>query len=185
MRTASRLARMVFAFPAMLAAQEKVNADSQVLADFGKRVADYVKLHHIVSAQMPGLKSTNSPDAIQHHEHELAEHIRVIRRNVQQGSIFTQPIVAEFRRLLNITLSGSDATHIRQSLQHAEPLRSRLLRINGSYPAGLPLQSIPPSLLLNLPPLPPEVEYRIVGHDLILRDVGANLIVDFIPGVIP
>lgn len=34
-----------------------------------------------------------------------------------------------------------------------------------------------------LPPLPKEVEYRIVAGHLILRDTGANLIVDFIPEV--
>ena len=40
---------------------------------------------------------------------------------------------------------------------------------------------MPPSLLLNLPKLPKELEYRFVDHELIVRDVAANLIVDFIP----
>ena len=31
----------------------------------------------------------------------------------------------------------------------------------------------------------PEVEYRVVGHDLLLRDVEANLVVDLIPNAIP
>jgi hypothetical protein len=38
---------------------------------------------------------------------------------------------------------------------------------------------------LNLPPVPPEVEYRVVGHALILRDIDANLIVDSVWNVIP
>ena len=63
-------------------------------------------------------------------------------------------------------------------------MRGRPLRVNESYPAGAPLPTVPPSLLLNLPPLPPEVEYRIVGTDLILHDVEANLIVDWIPDAI-
>ena len=42
---------------------------------------------------------------------------------------------------------------------------------------------MPPSILLNLPKLPEELEYRFVGPHLILHDVNANLIVDFIPGV--
>jgi hypothetical protein len=49
----------------------------------------------------------------------------------------------------------------------------------------LPLQSTPPSLLANFPELPKEVEYRIVGHNLILRDVDANLIIDFLTNAIP
>jgi len=47
----------------------------------------------------------------------------------------------------------------------------------------LPLQSMPPSLLLNLPRLPKELEYRFVGRELVLREIPANLIVDAIPDV--
>jgi hypothetical protein len=59
------------------------------------------------------------------------------------------------------------------------------LRVNARYPKELPLQSTPPSILLNLPKLPPELEYRIVGHDLVLLDVKAGLIVDYLPRAIP
>jgi hypothetical protein len=40
-------------------------------------------------------------------------------------------------------------------------------------------------LLRKLPDLPPELEYRIVGRSLILRDVKANLIVDILRDVVP
>jgi len=33
--------------------------------------------------------------------------------------------------------------------------------------------------------LPPELDYRVVGRDLVLRDVKANLVVDFIANAIP
>jgi hypothetical protein len=55
------------------------------------------------------------------------------------------------------------------------------LHVNATYPVKVPLQSTPPTLLLDLSQLPSEVEYRIVGRDLVLRDVGANLVVDFNP----
>jgi hypothetical protein len=58
------------------------------------------------------------------------------------------------------------------------------LRVDHSYPKDAALQSTPPSLLQNLPQLPPDVEYRFVGNALILRDVEANLIVDFLPEAI-
>jgi hypothetical protein len=38
---------------------------------------------------------------------------------------------------------------------------------------------VPVTLLLNLPRLREELEYRIVDKHLILRDVQANIIVDF------
>ena len=57
--------------------------------------------------------------------------------------------------------------------------------INTDYPTTLPLATVPPHLLLKLPTLPEELEYRFLGRHLILRDIKANLIVDFIPDVVP
>ena len=51
-------------------------------------------------------------------------------------------------------------------------------------PPNIPLQSTPPTILLNLPRLPPELEYRIVGRTLVLRDAVANIVVDLIPDAI-
>jgi hypothetical protein len=59
------------------------------------------------------------------------------------------------------------------------------LHVNQVYPQGIPLQSTPPTLLLNLPTLPKELEYRIVGRNLVLHDIVPNIIVDFIPDAIP
>ena len=71
-----------------------------------------------------------------------------------------------------------------ESLRRSEPVRIPL-RVNDTYPEKLPLQTTPPTLLLNLPKLPEELDYRVVGNNLVLRDVEANLIVDFIPQAIP
>jgi hypothetical protein len=57
--------------------------------------------------------------------------------------------------------------------------------VNGDYPAGRSISMMPPSLLAALPPLPPEVEYRFVGRDLILWSWQSGLIVDFVPNAIP
>ncbi len=75
-----------------------------------------------------------------------------------------------------------DGPNIRQSLRSAEPVQLHL-KINERYPESVPLQTTPPSLLEYLPPLPPEIEYRITGRDLVLLDAKANLIVDIIGGV--
>ncbi len=77
-------------------------------------------------------------------------------------------------------MQGQQASRIRESLGQAEPVKLSSLRVNDAYPEGIPLQSTPPSLLLNLPPLPPEMEYRVSGRCILLRDIEANLIVDFI-----
>ena len=101
-----------------------------------------------------------------------------------QGNIFTPDIAAEFRRLIGLAMQGHDASHVHQSLQHAEPVRVRIA-VNEAYPAGVALQSTPPTLLMNLPALPQELDYRVVGNNLILRDAKANLVIDFFPDAIP
>jgi hypothetical protein len=47
------------------------------------------------------------------------------------------------------------------------------------------MATMPPGLLKVLPALPKELEYRIIGRDLVLRDVDASLIIDYVPNVIP
>ncbi|OFW32429.1 MAG: hypothetical protein A3J28_15785 [Acidobacteria bacterium RIFCSPLOWO2_12_FULL_60_22] len=165
-------------------AQEGVNPDALIIQNFENRVSEYAKLHRAIDAKMPALKPTDSSGKITHHQQELAEGIRKARRGAKQGDIFTPQIHAEFHPLITIAMQGQDAARIHTSLRHAEPVRLRL-RINAGYPASVPLQSTPPSLLLNLPKLPEEIEYRVVGNNLVLCDAHANLIIDFMPGAIP
>ena len=163
---------------------QNVNQHAAILQDFEKRVADYRKLHQDMEAKLPPLKPTDSPEMILNHEKALAQAIRQARQPAKQGDIFTPEIAPEFRRLLRIAKQGKAAERVEKSLKNAEPVHAPY-KINDPYPAGVPLQSTPPTLLLNLPELPKELEYRILNHDLILRDAKANLVVDFIPNVIP
>jgi hypothetical protein len=158
-----------------------MNADSALIVQFQKRVADYLQLRKNIEAHMPPLKSTASVDRIEHHEKELGDEVRIARRNARQGDIFTPEIAGEIRRLIGIAMHP-DGKNIRQSLRHSEPVQLHL-KVNDRYPHRMPLQSTPPSLLENLPMLPPEMEYRVTGPDLVLLDAKANLIVDLIPGV--
>lgn len=184
MRWAMAILAVCSAMAQTAVSPETVNQGALILKDFEKRVADYVKVHKTVQSEVHRLKPTKSPEAIEQYAHSLARGIRAARRGARQGDIFTPEITAEFRRLIDLTMHGPDAAAIRVSLRHAEPLATRPLRVNDAYPPATPLQSTPPSLLLNLPPLPPELEYRVVGHSLILRDIDANLIVDFIANAI-
>lgn len=166
----------------VVAGETPVNADSAIIQDFEKRVADYVTLRKGAEAGLPPLKSTASPAKITHHQNELARAVRSARGNAKQGDIFTPPAEMEIRRLLRIAMQPGDAAKVRQSLRAAEPVQLHL-KVGDEYPAHVPLQSTPPTLLENLPKLPPEIEYRIIGRDLVLLDTKANLVVDVIAGV--
>src|SRR4051794_29237815 len=157
----------------------------QALQDFQNRVGQYQKLHEKARSGLPKLKPTSSPDGIGKHERELGHKIREARQDVTQGNIFTTEITAELKRLIGETMKGSDAVTVKQSLARSEPVHLQELKVNQHYPKGVPLQTTPPSLLQNLPKLPKGYEYRVVNHSLVLLDVEANLIVDYMPNAIP
>lgn len=161
-------------------AKRAVNENSAIVSEFQRRVAEYVKLHKSIESQLGPAKPTASPEQIKQHERDLAGKIAQVRAGAKQGDIFSPEIAAEFRRLISMAKQGGNAHRIDSSLQHAEPVRVPL-QINGKYPDGVPLQSTPPTLLINLPKLPPEVAYRLVGSNLAIVDVTANLVVDFMP----
>jgi hypothetical protein len=163
----------------LVAGDQPVNADSAIIQDFEKKVADYLQLRKDAESRMPALKATAAPAKITQHQNELARAIRKARGNAKQGDVFTKPIDMEIRRLLHIAMGPVDASHVRQSLRQAEPVQLEL-HVGDAYPPHLPLQSTPPTILGNLPKLPPEIEYRITGRDLVLIDTKANLIIDLI-----
>ncbi len=166
---------------AACAAQPRVNPDAQLTADFQKHVDEYVKLRKSLEAKLPALKTGATPSQVTHHRRKLREMLQQERRGAKQGEFFTPPIEAEFRRLMGFADRGADANRVEKSLAHAEPVRLKLA-VNGAYPDGVPIQSTPPTLLQNFPPLPPEIEYRVVGQQLVLVDAGANLILDISRG---
>jgi hypothetical protein len=158
-----------------------VNRNAAISSDFDKRVNDYLKLRQKAQTGLSMPRNTVSSDKITDYQHELAGRIRDLRPQAKQGDIFTPEITGLFQRLISQSLNGPDSTKIRKSYERAEPIHGVRLEVNQTYPDSLPLQSMPPSLLLNLPKLPKELEYRFVGHELVLRDIPANLIVDLIP----
>jgi hypothetical protein len=159
-----------------------VNRDAAIVNEFEKRVDSYLKLRQDIEAQMGRLKTTPSEEKISHHEGDLRHKLREARADAREGDIFTPEISMEIRRLIGLAMQPTDAAHIKQSLRRSEPVQLHL-KVNDKYPEPVPLQTTPPTLLGNLPELPPEIEYRITGRDLVLLDTKANLVVDVLRGV--
>ncbi len=157
--------------------------DAQVVKEFETSVKQYLDLRKNTAGKAP--RPTNSPDKLTDKRSDMAQKVRSLRSQAKQGDIFTPDVTAYFRRQIEATLAGPQGQKIRASLRHAEPLPNLTVKVNQSYPEHVPLQSTPPTLLMNLPPLPKELEYRIVGSDVVLYDVAPNLVVDYIPNAIP
>jgi hypothetical protein len=59
------------------------------------------------------------------------------------------------------------------------------LTVNSRYPDTVPLTTVPPQVLQTMPKLTEDLEYRFIGDALILLDVHAHVIADFIEDVLP
>jgi hypothetical protein len=164
-------------------AQTSTNADARVLADYKTRIDKYMELHNQLEKDGPPLKETKNPAEIQASQGALATRILAARKGARQGEIFTAEIREVFRRLMYPETKGTDGKAVKESIKEDAP-RGVPIRVNVRYPENAPLPTVPPSILAALPKLPEDLEYRIINKDLILRDVHANIIVDFIKNAI-
>lgn len=155
--------------------------ESPTFGDFSQRVEQYLKLRKA----LPQERTTKHQEEIVDRRHALAQAIRESRPGAKQGDIFTPEISEQFLRVIRGTLQGSNASNVRKTLRQGEPVTSLHLSVNGAYPEGLPRTTVPPTLLRRLPQLAERLAYRIVGHDFVLQDTEARLVVDFIPGALP
>jgi hypothetical protein len=162
----------------------KVSETARIFREFVKRVEKYSELHKQAKREVPPIGADATAEMISNYQNAIAEAIRAARSDAREGDIFAPEGRAEFRRIIASELGGPAGAAARALITEDQP-RKIFLRVNAVYPGDLPLATVPPSLLMKLPGLPPELEYRFVNRDLILLDVSGNLIVDFIRDVVP
>ena len=169
-------------------------AEDPPLKDFQQRVGDYVKLRKKALDSVPHLAKESKPAEIEKYEKGLVEAIRVARPAAKQGEIFTPAIEPIFAAILHQNLVGAATAKRdnRVAAKQGNPVHDSdpgdklpTLKVNTVYPKSAPLSTVPVTLLMKLPPLPPDLEYRFIGRTMVLRDRLSNLIVDFMKGVSP
>ncbi len=153
--------------------------------EFSDRVQKYVQLHKSVEATVPKLKATNEPELIVAHQKILARKIKAARAQAKRGDIFTSAAKEDFLKAMSSEFQGPQAPHAKATIKQGAPLKKVHLHVNEIYPESIPYTSVPPTMLQKIPKLPDELAYRAVSSDLVLLDVKANLVVDYLPGVIP
>jgi hypothetical protein len=114
----------------------------------------------------------------------LAAAIREARPLAREGDIFTMMVEQAFRTRLAalIRRTGIDVeANIIASERAGEP---RYVVVYGTLPWHAADTTWAP-LLRELPPLPPELEYRFIGRHLVLVDIAANHVVDVLRDALP
>jgi hypothetical protein len=157
---------------------------------FEAKVHAYTQLVDRLDREMGRVSDRATAEEVHAHKLALATAITAGRPGAQEGDIFVPAEQPQLVRLIREATAGRDGAAALKAIHEDNPKSSKntpqvLLAPNQPYPDGAPLSTVPPRILLRLPALPKSVDFRFVGKALVLRDVRANMIVDFIPNVLP
>ncbi len=189
---AIHLTAVVILFSTILSATSATalpQQDSQKdVKEFKHRVQGYLEIQGKAVRKVPPLpKETTDVALISRYQQQLADAIRSRRPNAMPGEIFAPWLLDTIAGALKREVQGKSGADARATITgegnpaSPESPASVKLKINAAYPENAPLSTVPPSVLMALPALPEGVEYRFVGHTLILRDTKANIVVDILP----
>jgi hypothetical protein len=167
-------------------------AEDPAVEAFSQRVDQYVKIRDASRQKVPGLPKDATPEQIQKHEQALVVEIRTVREGAKPGDVFAADVRPLFLKILKENFAGPANKEARETARQGNPGRelekgesAPAILVNAVYPKSAPLSSVPPLLLLQLPKLPKDVEYRFSGQTLLLFDSLSNLIIDFMKGAAP
>jgi hypothetical protein len=178
---------------------QSVDMEAETLHQFQEGIREYVELREGVLKEIPHTPSQATPEQQSAHKQALTDAIVANRKGARRGRIFKPPVEAAIRRTLKREFSGPDGAALLAAIKQGNPemegnpkpqdpskvvMTTVVVAVNGVYADAAPSSSMPPSLLLQLPPLPPGVRYRFVGPTLILYDNEANVILDFMANAV-
>jgi hypothetical protein len=173
------IACIVWAGAWALEGMQSVPDRESALEAFGAHVNSYAALHRRLEAPLAPLDEIGEPLHTYVSRQILAGAIRRARSTVRQGALFTPAVANVFRATIADTRDDLRPWLLRLQQQYLI-LPDVHPQVNEPY-APEEMRELPDVLLRKLPPLAPELQYRLVHFDLVLWDVHAYLAVDFLP----
>lgn len=163
---------------------------TEPLTQFDQRVKDYAALRNRLSDSLGKVDETTSQAEIAARAAALAAAITTARLNAKQGDLFTPEAATVIATLIQEEYRRRSDSLVERRETSAEEYQADGLppfdpQVNQLFPTTYPLPTFDPLLLRILPKLPEHIEYRRMNHYLMLRDVEANLIVDYMPRAFP
>ena len=155
-----------------------------VVREFTRGVDRYMNMRWMLEAPLGPDTLCADPEETQRALTELANAIRSERASALPGNIFT-PAVAEFFRQQLRAAFREDNYQLLLYLEDATtgiPVDLPTVEVNDTLTWAVG-DRLWPSLIAKLPTLPAELEYRVVGRDLVLVDVSIDLVVDVLEQV--
>lgn len=132
-----------------------------------------------IATEVPPLVVTPNAAEISAKSDAQARALQRARPKAQQGDFFSPAVVRIVQQRLTESLSSAERTHLLSASQEDPRPRLATPRIHARFPEADVLATTPLGALKGLPPLPAGLEYRFIGNTLVLRDIDAALILDY------
>jgi hypothetical protein len=178
---AATLMALVLSAPTAVA--QVPDDQSPAVRQFMNATHDYAVVHRQLESRLPRLELTSHPEELYRAVQAMTAAVRAARPAARPGDLFTDTIASELRARMAAALEANGLTPADLHDTEADEVIGTAvppLQVNGLFPWRF-ATDMPPCLLGALPPLPPELQYRIVGNMLVLVDLHADLIVDLLP----
>jgi hypothetical protein len=177
---------MACVFAPTICGAQSARPAGAALQHFENNVAAYLAVRQHASAAAPDATVTSDPAKVERAVNELADRVRKARQHAPPGEIFSDDVVRLFRDRIRRTLDARGISSaellagIRDDISRSPAGR---IAVNGHFDWNSGWE-MPPEILEALPELPEALAYKLVNRDLLLVDVGADLIVDILDDAI-
>ena len=165
----------------LCAHQPSSTCDAAALAEFTAGLRQYLLVRQDAAPDLLSDRLFDDPVEMLFVRDALRRSIRDARPDARAGDLFTPRAASAIRHIVAATAAagGVDPKDIVRELRADRMPGAKQPVVNHSYDWRLGAWMWP-ALLQTLPPLPPDLQYRIVDDDLVLIDLRANLVVDIL-----
>ena len=177
MRTAGILLSVAYA---LMAGESTASAQARGVEGFDAAVTQYVALHRQVERHLPPQRDFVEADQLLAYSAALRDALCRARPEAREGDVFA-PAAAELRQRTRhaLRVNGIEARDLLREMRDDTEEGARAPVVNQPFSWALG-NLIPAAVLVLLPALPDELQYRFVGTSLVLVDIHAGLVVDIL-----
>jgi hypothetical protein len=153
------------------------------ITQFNKAIADYLALRNRLRSEVKGPVKNSTSTQVTDASDALAGGIQRARSKAQPGAIFSPAVSTVIKKQIADAIRTEKLAPVLADIDDEKSVALKPT-VHLRLPVSAQMATMPASLLKVLPTLPKELEYRIIGHYLVIRDVDASLILDYIPNAV-
>ena len=150
--------------------------------EFANRLDAYLQLRAELVAKHRPLEETDDAAELVVRQQALAAAIQEARSEARQGDLIPRPVATRIRAIVVADLRQRNPEAREASI---DEVPDGVLTINRGYPTDAALPTVPPLLLMKLPPLPDNLQYRFVDRHVVILDGDTHIILDYVANVLP